>query len=354
MIPQSLSRRRFLKTSTIAAATIAAPRILLASNKSGLDPIILGEGAHRYEVQHDWGKLPIDIAWGNTHGVAEDSQGNIYIKHTVHATSTKADAIVVFDSSGTFVRSWGAEYKGGAHGLHLSKEKDGEFLYLCDQARGVVDKTTLSGEKVWSKAAPMESGVYNNQSEYHATNVAVVPMGFPRAGDFFVADGYGKSWIHRYNAKGDYLGTFGGPGKERGQMSCPHGLMIDTRGATAAKSPTLVVADRANRRLQYFDLDGHHQGFVTDELRSPCHFSERQGVLVIPDLDARVTLFDRSNKLITHLGDGTGYGLRDKPRDQFIPGKFVAPHSAAFDHEGNIFVVEWVEVGRVTKLRKVD
>ena len=32
-------------------------------------------------------------------------------------------------------------------------------------------------------------------------------------------------------------------------------------------------------------------------------------------------------------------------------GKFVAPHSAIFDHAGNIFVVEWVEVGRVTKLR---
>ena len=36
-----------------------------------------------------------------------------------------------------------------------------------------------------------------------------------------------------------------------------------------------------------------------------------------------------------------------------LPGKFVAPHGACFDHEGNIFVVEWVEVGRVTKLRHV-
>jgi hypothetical protein len=348
----SITRRDFVKTSAVAAAAIAAPRIILASNKSGLDPIILGEGEHKYEVQHDWGKLPRDIAYGNTHGVCEDSQGNIYIKHTVHATSTKADAIVMFDHDGKFVRSWGPEYKGGAHGMHLSREGDGEYLYLCDQARGVVDKTTLKGEKVWSKAAPMESGVYNNQGEYHATNVAVVPRGFPRAGDFFVADGYGKSWIHRYNAKGDYLGTFGGPGKERGQMNCPHGLMVDVRGAGPDKPPRLVVADRANRRLQYFDLDGHSQGFVTDELRLPCHFDERGGVLLIPDLEARVTLFDKDNKLITHLGDGTNYALRDKPREQFVPGKFIAPHSAIFDHEGNVFVVEWVEVGRVTKLRK--
>ena len=35
-------------------------------------------------------------------------------------------------------------------------------------------------------------------------------------------------------------------------------------------------------------------------------------------------------------------------------GKFVAPHGACFDHSGNIFVVEWVEVGRVSKLRHVS
>ena len=37
----------------------------------------------------------------------------------------------------------------------------------------------------------------------------------------------------------------------------------------------------------------------------------------------------------------------------FRPGKFVSPHGACFDHAGNIFVTEWVEVGRVTKLRRV-
>ena len=42
-----------------------------------------------------------------------------------------------------------------------------------------------------------------------------------------------------------------------------------------------------------------------------------------------------------------------QPRAQFPAGKFVAPHGACFDHEGNIFVVEWVEIGRVTKLRRL-
>ena len=354
------SRRAFVQT--LAAGAVAAASAGLGRRagsipgvhtapRSGLGPIIVGTGDHQYEVMHDWGSLPTTVAYGNTHGVCEDSQGRIYIKHTVGAGSQSADAMVVYDADGKFVRSWGADYKGGAHGLHYSREGSDEFLYLCDPPRGLVEKTTLTGEKIWSRNAPMESGVYNAQNEYHPTNVAVVPSG-PRAGELYIADGYGKSWIHQYSPKGDYVRSFGGPGKERGQVSCPHGLMIDTRPQIDAR-PRLLVADRSNRRLQYFDLDGHSRGIITEELRSPCHFHEHKGVLLIPDLEARVTLFDQNNKLIAHLGDGANFGLRDKPRDQFIPGKFIAPHSAIFDHDGNIYVVEWVEVGRVTKLRRI-
>jgi hypothetical protein len=78
-------------------------------------------------------------------------------------------------------------------------------------------------------------------------------------------------------------------------------------------------------------------------------------MLVVPDLSARVTLLDRSNQVILHLGDG-GDGwreLRTKERSAFIPGKFICPHGAWFDAAGNIFVAEYVEVGRVTKLRKL-
>ena len=77
---------------------------------------------------------------------------------------------------------------------------------------------------------------------------------------------------------------------------------------------------------------------------------------MIPDLAARVTLLDRDNKVILHLGEdpsNTWSKLRKEPREKFIPGKFVCPHGACFDHSGNIYVVEWVEVGRVSRLRKV-
>ena len=345
MKTKTLNRRKFLKqTSTIAAASAIAPHIL-ASDKSGSRLPILGQGEYQYEAIHDWGELPAGHVYGNTHGVAVDSQGLIYIKHTVGAGAKIPDAMVVFDSDGKFVRSWGAEYKGGAHGLHWSREGGDEFLYLCDFKRHLFTKTTLDGKELWRKWAPEDCDGYRTPDEFCPTNTAVAPNG-----DFYIADGYGKSFIHQYDKDAKYIRSFAGKGSEPGKTDCPHGIMVDLRGG----QPSLVVADRGNRRLQYFTLDGQHTGFVTDEMHAPCHFHTRGDLMVIPDLESRVTLVDKNNKLVVHLGQGPGYkGLRDKPREFFTPGQFVAPHSACFDHEGNIFVVEWVEVGRVTKLRKL-
>src|SRR5688572_1581670 len=127
------TRREFLAAA--ASAPLLSPMILGAINKSGTAAPVIGSGAHRYEAIHDWGQLPANIKWGNTHGVVEDSQGHIYVHHTVHASSESADSIVVFDRKGKFVRSWGREFRGIAHGMEFRKEGRDEFLYLTLNAR---------------------------------------------------------------------------------------------------------------------------------------------------------------------------------------------------------------------------
>ena len=351
------TRREFL------AATAVGPVLLGLQNKSGSRVPVLGTGAYTYEAIHDWGQLPGNIKWGNTHGVVEDSQGNIYVHHTVHATSDSADSMVVFDRDGKFIRSWGKEFRGVAHGLHIRKEGSDEFLYLTVNAsnpratpqpamQAVVVKATPKGEIVWKIQGPPDVDAYRQPNadgspkRYNPTNLAIAPNG-----DLYVGDGYGSYYINQYNSKGEYIRTFGGRGSEAGQLLEPHGIWMDTRGA----APVLVVADRRNNRLQRFTLDGAHIDFVQG-FRLPCHFDERQGTVVVPDLQSRVTLIDRNNEVIEHLGDAHPQGtnpLRARPREEFVPGQFICPHGACFDHAGNIFVVEWVEVGRVTKLRRV-
>jgi hypothetical protein len=340
------SRRRFLQAAAVA------PVILHADDKAGTKAPVLGSGEHTYEAIHDWGELPADIKYGNTHGVAEDSQANIYIHHTVNAASESSDSMVVFDANGKFIKSWGKEFKGGAHGLHIRKEGSTEYLYLCDTKRGVVVKATLSGEEVWSIGYPSQSEAYKPGADgkppkYSPTNLAIAPNG-----DIYVGDGYGSSYINQYNSKGEYLRTFGGKGTEPGKVDCPHGITLDTRGG----SPILMVADRGNKRIQRFTLEGKHIDFVSGT-NLPCNFAYfKNGDVVVPDLGARVTLMDKNNRVIENLGDDSETKWRETrtmTRDHFTAGKFVSPHGACFDHAGNIFVVEWVEVGRVTKLRKV-
>ena len=139
-------------------------------------------------------------------------------------------------------------------------------------------------------------------------------------------------------------------------MQTPHGIWLDDR---KGRDPSLIVADRANARLQYFTLDGKHLSFIK-EVAFPAHFDIRGDVLLVPDLHARVSLFDRDNKVIAHLGfnaDWTkkvldGFKLRQQPKE-WLAGRFIHPHDACFDKDGNIFVVEWVPTGRVTKLKPV-
>jgi len=61
---QKTSRRGFL-----FAVGGGAPLILGAADKAGSKKPVVGEGAHTYEVTHDWGELPAEIQYGNTHGV---------------------------------------------------------------------------------------------------------------------------------------------------------------------------------------------------------------------------------------------------------------------------------------------
>ena len=88
-------------------------------------------------------------------------------------------------------------------------------------------------------------------------------------------------------------------------------------------------------------------------MRQPCHFKLRGEEMLVPDLDSVVTILDKNNKVITQLGDGNYSTLGGSPRSAFIPGKFIHPHAANFLHNGDILVVEWVPIGRVTLLRKL-
>lgn len=311
-------------------------------------PMVVGQGSARYEVHHDWLRPPEGGAFGDTHGVAQDAAGNIYLAHTVHPSSTLRDAVYVYGPEGRFLRSFGAEFAGGAHGLDLRAEGGTEYLYHCDTGRRKVVKTRLDGSVVWSVGCPMESGAYEKPEQWCPTNVAFGPDG-----TVFVGDGYGASFVHAFGPDGTWKRIIARPGKDAGQVSCPHGMTVDARGNAFTKEPALAVADRGNRRIQYLSLDGTHLGFVTGGMRMPCDMKVRGDRMLVPDLESVVTILGPGNTPVAQLCDGHPSSLRGAPREQFIPGKFIHPHDAIWLANGDILVAEWVPIGRVTLLRAV-
>lgn len=362
---RTLSRRRFLQHSSVAAAAaVVMPRVLTAQKSE--KQLIIGAGEHRYEVLHHWAQLPDRYTWQTTHNVAIDRDGLLYVIHEGRENQKDHPSIFVFDHAGKFVRAFGNQFQGGGHGLEVVTEGNEQFLYVTGyQQLKNFAKLTLHGELIWEKRAPMESKLYPPKEDsqptkrwgrdaFMPTNYAFLPDG-----SFFLADGYGSYRIHRYDKHGNWVSMFGAPGQGDGQFDTPHGIWIDNR---PGRDPSVVVADRANKRLQWFTLEGKHLktlgGFIL-----PANLDIHKDVLLVPDLSARITLLDRNNDVITHLGEDPAWReavLKDRMKlrssktgAEWVPGKFLHPHDACFDPAGNIFVAEWVHTGRITKLRKV-
>lgn len=359
-----ISRRSFLtRSATLAAAAAALPEFSLApSAKAATRLPVVGAGAHTYECVHDWLVPPEGMVWGETHGLAQDAAGYIYVAHTVNRASMRPETVVVYDPSGKFVRAFGAEFRGGAHGLDLRREQGTEYLYHCDTNRCMIVKTTLTGEVVWSHGYPREDPAYAAKPiPFVPTNVAFAPNG-----DFYVGDGYGSHRVLKFSAQGAFLGEIGQPAPA-GQPAPtelppvafrePHGLWVDTRGP----EPVLVVGDRRNNRLQTFSLEGNLLRTVADptRLRLPCHFHTRGEWMVCADLDSQVCVLDRDLQVVAQLGDGQAANgrvgsRRNQARADFTPGQFITPHDAIYLANGDILVAEYLPIGRITLLRKTD
>ncbi len=165
------------------------------------------------------------------------------------------------------------------------------------------------------------------------------------------ADGYGCHLVHAYNGEGCYEFSLSGE-EGAGRFDCPHNVAIDPRPGHEC---ALLVADRGNRRVQEFDRGGRFlRSWGSDFLDSPNGFDFRNGLCVISELHGRITIVDADNHLVETIGA--------QPNARFLPqwpnvdrsmireGPFNSPHGAAWGHGGELYVVEWIKHGRVTRL----
>ena len=358
---ESSTRRRFLKTA--ATVTAAGPAILTAKRTAAQD--MIGSGDFKYRCQHAWPQLPDKYTWQTSHNVAIDPDNNLYVIHEGNPKLTGHPSIFVFDSDGRFIRAFGQQFQGGGHGIEVHVEDGTPYLYVAayQQIKSIC-KMSLTGEVVWQRYAPMKSGKYadgeasNPQRSWGRNRFLPTNFAFTPDGEVLLADGYGTYQIHRYDQDGNWKSCFGGVGKGEGTFNLPHGIWVDTRDGG---DPEIVVADRANNTLQTFQLDGNYKKTV-DGFGLPANIDTYQDLMLVPELVARVSILDRNHNTLVTLGDDRERILADKKESKnftirtdekrWEQGKFVHPHDACFDNNGDIFVAEWVATGRITKLTR--
>ena len=364
LFPVRLNRRDFLRMGALSATALAAAPYARAEEPA----VKIGSGQWTYTLDPAWGRLPEGMSYGLGCGIVVDGNGRIIV-----TSRSNNPCVAIFDKQGKLLETWSNEFaeKVGyaspeqvaatAHGIYWSKEGDHEFLYFTENVAGGknpdgtpkpkigarVYKTDLQGKILYTIGnVETEDATHQKFDWTNPTDVAVAPNG-----DIYVVDGYGSQRVSRFDKNWKHIKTFGGKGKTNETFNTCHGIWVDTRKAT----PEVYIADRANGRLQVYDLDLNYKRTISgDAVRNPCCFYQHGNHLYVPDLASMVTIFDQEDKPVAILGDGKTVlaGGKVKPEmDAPNADKFFAPHALTVDSEGSIYVLEWVGWGRPRKFR---
>jgi hypothetical protein len=295
----------------------------------------------KYEVLEGWEKLPAGYVHRDVDGVAVDSQDRVYVM-------TRGDArLIVYNRDGSFVRSWGEGlFTQRTHGVTIGP--DGS-VFTVDDGDHSVRKFTPEGKQlmvIGTPGVPSDTG-YDIKVGFTSIRRGGPPFNRPTSaavatnGDIYVTDGYGNARVHKFNAEGKLIRSWGEPGSGPGQFVLPHGICI-------AQDGRVFVTDRENDRIQIFTPDGEFLDMWTHVQRPTDISMDKEGRFYVSSLWWRVGMSSFRNGPIRHdlpghisiLSPDGGILLRWIDADRAAPGNFVAPHVIAVDSHGDIYVGE--------------
>lgn len=259
------------------------------------------------QPQPDFLQLPAGLKLAQCSGVALNSKGEVYLFHRGQ------QPILRFDSQGKFLKSWGDDVIGKAHGLRVDKDDN---VWVTDIAKHVVIKYSPEGKQLLLLGKSGMAGDSEDQFNM-PTDVAFGPKD-----ELYISDGYGNSRVCKYTASGKFVKTWGHKGPGPGEFNTPHQVRVDGEGR-------VYVADRENKRIQIFDADGKLQHVAPGPAPYGLDLA-KDGTLYVADGLANT---------VSHL-DARGNVLQTWGRTGSAPGEYQLPHGIEVDDNGNVFVSE--------------
>ena len=253
--------------------------------------------------------LPAGLYLGEVAGVAANSKGDIYVytragNPTISLGTSRAVAhggsrLFQFDKSGKFTREIGQGSYGMLQAQQLRIDPQ-DNVWAVDQMSTLVMKFDANGrvqmllsrkpEVLRVPALPLTprptgipivqpdpeparpaaaaggpggapagggGGQGGGAAAAAATGAGIPGESFQRptdvawdkAGNIYVADGYGNARVAKYEPSGRYIKSWGRRGTAPGEFNIVHGIAIDASG-------NVYVGDEGNRRVQVFDSEG--------------------------------------------------------------------------------------------------
>jgi DNA-binding beta-propeller fold protein YncE len=323
------------------------------------------------QIDASWPDWPETWIMGASAGIATDPSDNVWIIHRPASGTEKracckpAPAVMEFDPRGKLLQSWNGPGEGyqwpldnDEHGIFVDYKNN---VWIAGRgANGTSENQILkfdSKGKFLLQIGRRGSG--NNSNDTANLGQPADMAVYPRTNELFVADGYGNRRVIVFDADtGAYKrhwGAYGnkpddaapktpsyqGPGDP--QFNQVHHVRISTDGL-------VYVADRLNRRIQIFRIDGTFvkEAFVRRDSKenagtvSSLAFSgdaQQQFLYVADQAENRILILDRQT--LQELGSVGRLGR--------YAGQFTSPHNIAADSQGNLYVAEDLGGQRVQK-----
>ena len=375
---------------TLAGVVLA---VLVAGGLVLVTPRLIAQGAGTmvptFEVDASWPRLPNNWVLGQTPGIAVDRRDHVYILHRPRTVpeeqrSRAAPAVLEFDEKGAFVTAWGGpgagfDWPDSEHGIFVDN-KDNVWIggssptsqSLTRRSDDMLLKFTRQGKFLLQIGGPDKS---KGNADTSSVNKPADAFVYAKTNELFVADGYGNRRVIVFDAeKGTFKRMWGGTGKPpedalppqppaargtgpapaaapnpnagqcgtllRSETPAPDGFGGPVHSVKVSNDGLVYVADRSNRRVQVFSVDGKYQTQTFINQSGPASGSvagitlssdSAQRFLFLADYgNSRVLVLDRKSLQVLYQF-GT-YGT--------TPGQFRCPHHLTSDSKGNIYVVE--------------
>ena len=363
-----------------------------------------------FQVDPAWLKIPPNWVLGQGSAVAVDKHDNVWILHRPRyvgrlyekpAGKTAAPPVLEFDASGKFIQGWGGpgdgyEWPDQEHGIYID---DKDNVWIGGSARpalagpgpgnlrsdNMLLKFTNQGKFVMQIGHRDQStGNNDTRNLYSPTDVFL----YAKTNEVFVSDGYINRRVIVFDADtGGFKrmwGAFGNvptdspnqlknartpnpnPGeREPDAPAAPGPRSNNQRPVETGSGPDqfntvhslkvskdgfVYVADRANKRVQVFTIDGKYitQAFINRDGQgnTACGIAfspdPEQRFLYVADFgNAHIVVMDRKSlEVLYQFSDNSG-----------TPGNFVTrgPHHIAIDSKGNLYTAEAHPGNRVQK-----